>query len=289
MRLYIKSLLIVVQACAWLFCNIAFAEVLGSDVKTVFHPNHNEFEKLTPVILQKMPIDHPLLRSASSVALLVHPEVPDWVPYVLKELKRRGGEATPLLLSLFQENPFHGVRAGVMDRIEWLPSSDAEALLHASRVLFKKDGLDLDTSTIYAMARMLATHGSGSDLEILKAMNYDPSTGKGGGYSMNYYIRTLTTRLANEAGAKKPTPQPAGPQILPGRRISPSGTDKGKPHSGTADKSSESKPSASIPVIAQQEPSGGNAYYWLGAAALSLGGLMAWMIHRMRQRKDKGK
>lgn len=160
------------------------------------------FETLNAEVLAKMPLDDPLLRAAYAKVFNLTGASTDWENAARADILRRGKTAIPLLLSLFDENPDKEFRANLMNRIEILSAADLEPFLNAARVLFQKEGLNLPERTRWAIAGFFERKGTAADMDILRQMNYDPSTGRETGLLLSGNIERMTKRLVRE----KPNP-----------------------------------------------------------------------------------
>ena len=172
----------------WLFLHllVQFASY-GQDVKTQKF-DWNDLVALDQEKLSKMSLDNPLLRTAYAQSFLRIGKPAESIAAVRKDLIRRGNEAVPLLLSLFDEDPEGSFRADLMSNIETVPSIDLEPFLERARLLFQQEGLKMERRTCYGMAWLFERHGSPADLEILKQLNSH-------GYAILPNIQRMERRL----------------------------------------------------------------------------------------------
>ena len=143
-------------------------ELSSSDWKSI--------ESLDADILSSLPNDSPLLRMAYSQLFLRTPEktTPPWYTATRADVRRRGTGATPILLSLFDENPEKAFQAQFLQRIGDITPENLTPYREAAHVLYGKQGQKLPARTCYAMAWFFAYHGTKEDLKILKGMLQHP-------------------------------------------------------------------------------------------------------------------
>ena len=126
---------------------------------------------LNPSKLMGMPLSDPKLKGVYTELFLQSEGIqPTWQLVAREDLQRRGNEATPLLLSLFQENPKQRFRDELMRNIGDHPSIDPTPFLVAATKLIEEDGLRLAPRTCYAIADFFTKAGSKNDLDTLKLL-----------------------------------------------------------------------------------------------------------------------
>ncbi len=136
-------------------------------------------ESLTPASLQEMAVGNDLLAMAYVEAFVEsydpNEKPPDWLVATRNDLLRRGNEAAPLLLQLFETHPLQQYRDEVLKRIEEYPTIDIKPFLAAAREYWRKNGTGTPTRTCYAISRLLSRRGIKEDLAILLEMRDHPS------------------------------------------------------------------------------------------------------------------
>lgn len=135
----------------------------------------SEYLKLNSQELEKLDISDPLLRSAYARMFLNVGDPSDWEKAVIFDIKRRGSDATQLLLSLFEENPEKDFRRRFMGKLGEPPMVAAETFLAATRKLYYESRADLDVSTLRGMIPFLLKYGGKEDLKILTELQDHPS------------------------------------------------------------------------------------------------------------------
>jgi hypothetical protein len=144
-----------------------------------------------------MPLDDPMLRIAYAQIFLRTGDgkTQVWETATRKDLLRRGNTATPLLLSLFEEDPEGYFRGSLMSQIEIFSEAiDLKPFLAAARSLFQREGLKLPPRTCYGMAWLLERHGTAADRRILEQMRNHPV--REVGFVIKPNIDRMTKRLA---------------------------------------------------------------------------------------------
>lgn len=176
------------------------------------------FKTLTAPRIAQMPIDDPLLRAAYAQVFLRSGKPTDWQLAVRGDLLRRGDSATPLLLSLFAENPESEFRANLMSMIDLYPTIAVEPFLKAARLLFQDEGFKLPPRTCYQMAQLFEKHGNGSDLRVLQQFREHPV--KEVAFVIAPNIERMKERLLRD-GSAATLPQTPSPTAVPATAPSP--------------------------------------------------------------------
>lgn len=227
------------------------------------------YKTLTEPTLAQMSLDDPLLRAAYAQIFLLSGKPTDWELAVRSDLLRRGNAATPVLLSLFEENPESEFRAELMGKIEIIPTVDLEPFLNATRALFQKEGLKLPPRTCYQMAWLLERHGTATDFRILEQLRNHPV--KEVGFVIKPNIERMTKRLAQESGSKQ------APVQIPLTTPAASTPVPSTPHPITTAAASPlaTTPALQTPALAIERKA--PVWPWVvGIAALTVIALLVW-------------
>ncbi len=86
----------------------------------------------------------------------------------LLDMKRRGVEATPMLMEMCRENPYTPLEASVLGNLPALPEIPPEPFLEYARTGVKERG-DMATHYAGSYATLLASEGTAADVAMLKA------------------------------------------------------------------------------------------------------------------------
>src|SRR5258708_36213788 len=120
------------NAKGWLMllclCSLTAELIAALPTKVLIPPlvDEDKLSTLDGPTLATMSLADPMLRVAYAQRFLreFEDDVPTWATATRADLLRRGNEATPLLLSLFEENPEQEFRANLMSRIDKYPTID---------------------------------------------------------------------------------------------------------------------------------------------------------------------
>jgi len=186
--------------------DLLLASVLTPVVKTKEFP-WQSYETLTPEKLRGMSLDDPLFRAACAQFFLRTGMRTDWMMALYNDLIRRGDSVTPLLLSLFGENPESAFRDELMGRLDTFPNLNPEPYLQAARNVVRQEGSSISMRTCYHIAWLFEKRGTEADLEVLKELQKH-----GGGLQQD--IRRMAERLGlpYESEQRPKTGLPAIPQ-----------------------------------------------------------------------------
>jgi len=228
------------------------------------------YKALTEPTLAQMSLDNPLLRAAYAQIFLLSGKPTNWELAVRSDLLRRGNAATPVLLSLFEENPESELRAELMGKIEIIPTLDLEPFLNATRALFRKEGLNLPPRTCYQMAWLLERHGTAADSRILEQLRNHPV--KEVGFVIKPNIERMTKRLAQESGSDQAK---ARLPIAPGTATPAPGTPV--PVAAPAASPQPAMPVAQTPAVTSER--GAPVWPWL-VGILTLLAVVALLLKR---------
>ena len=129
-----------------------------------------------------------------------------WHSLVAADLKRRGNEAIPLLLELFDENPESAFREELLFSLHEYPSIDSGPILGRIRQMVKTGGAQMSRRTYASLCSFLAKSGTIDDVKILESfITHDPKGEIGWTASRN--LTALRKRLASQSVRDEPDRQ----------------------------------------------------------------------------------
>ncbi len=245
----------------------------------------NTLQALSDEVLLKMPLDDPLLRTAYAEVINAESRPPEWGEAVWRDLTRRGNDAIPLMLSLFRENPDTIFRDELMTKIIHVRTIDPKPFLNEARQLFRKEGQNLPLRTRYAMAELFEKRGTAADMEILKMMDYDPTTNSEHGLDLSSYIRGMNKRLAEDAAGKGPSLHQTEATMLEAKRVWP--PDPRNSRTQTVDPKNATEPPSVAVIPKNSNAPRNNINILIGIAVVVLAGIVRGLFFRFNRATRK--
>lgn len=176
---------------------------------------------ITTVQLQSLPIDAPLLRLAYCNLFLGESngqfdarEMRAECIVSLADIRRRGETVTPLLLDMLDKNRDTFLEGSILNFAPGIKTFGVEPFLEYARTAVRTRALTLNSANAGSMAALLASHGSESDLELLKRF---VETRPYLSATISSHIKVLEQRLASVGSTSNPSQVSTRPPLATGR------------------------------------------------------------------------